>query len=158
MRYLIDDSRVEPEESLAVYRAVLRWAAIRSDRFALSIDPAVYDDPGEFSVLIGLSRTPPSIAAADSQEIRIEGTPDENFIRVLTGREAPPGAVAGDLSPCEDTELYRGSQLLYGCYDYGRTQILVLEDSDIEDLQTTIRQHSFDWPIIVPAPRYIGES
>lgn len=157
MRYLIDDHELEPDTSRAIYRVVLTWAAVRSERFVMGIDPSAYDEPGELSRLIALAVHPPAPVPSDPRTVRIEGVPDEHFIQILTTREAPPGAVAGDLSPCEDIELYRGTRILFACYDYGRTQMLTLEGSECQELRETFRRQSLDPTVLKPAPPHLTQ-
>jgi hypothetical protein len=175
MRYFIDEGEIDEATALALYRAILRWAAARADRFVLGLQRNIYDDPDELARLLSLgvsgsapgSGVPPDLVdrirqklfKGSSKAVQIEGTPNEELIRALTERAAPPLAVAGDLSPVEDILLLKGKRAFYALYDYGRTQMLDLDNHELESLRQTIQQAGFDPAIVAVAPpRIIGET
>ena|SRR5690349_11191558 len=167
MRYLVDERGGDEATELALYRAVLRWAAAQAGRYVLRIQRHVYDDPtlvrrlselGEVRLAAtqnqsGIAQRFRSWLSKDSLEsLEIGGVPNENLIAVLTGHAAPPGAIAGDLSPVEDIFLFKHERELYVLYDYGRTQILDLDPVELAELRQTLRDTGLDPAVIVAAP------
>ena len=74
----IDRAQLEPEVTLALYRAVVRWAAARGTAFELTIEPGDYDDPRDVAGLQALGET---AAAGAGGAIQVRGVPDERFVR-----------------------------------------------------------------------------
>lgn len=170
MHYLINEQDAEEAIALAQYHTVLRWAAGHADRFLISLQRHIYDDPGaivRFSRLGEVVTTPNGEASANvtqrslaklfkgaSESLKISGVPSQELILALTEQTAPPRAVAGDLSPVEDILLFSGERSLYSLYDYGRTQILDLNEHELVGLRETLRQAGLDPAVVVVAPPY----
>ncbi|HLO87002.1 MAG TPA: hypothetical protein VK203_18635 [Nostocaceae cyanobacterium] len=138
MRYLIDDWNAEPEESLALYRATVSWAARQSDYFVLSLQPDIYDSQFLLTKICALGEvervpvpepTPEENLFAKTikelfhpianvlevrfhqrptELLKVYGKPSEDLITELTTRQAPERAIAGDLCPVEDVEMLIG--------------------------------------------------
>jgi hypothetical protein len=90
--------------------------------------------------------------------LQVEGIPNETFVRELTSRTAPPKAVSGDVSPVEDVMIFIGERAIYASYDYGRTQVLELEDDELMNLQQTLKNAGLDPTHIIVAPPYVTDS
>ncbi len=86
--------------------------------------------------------------------MQISGASSQELIQALTEQAAPPRAVAGDLSPVEDILLFSGERTLYALYDYGRTQVLDLDNDELTNLRQTLEQSGLDPGVIVMAPPY----
>lgn len=167
MRYLIDQSALEPNETFSVYRALLAWAMAKADRFIMSLQHDIYDEPGDEERLrqLGESETIDSrveegfLARKISRlfhrpgiVVRVTGTPGEEFFKELTRKGAPARAVAGDVSPAEDFELFLGDRLMLGCYDYGRDLLLDLTEEEKQELSTQLEQAGVDSKIVQAVP------
>lgn len=170
MRYLINEQDTDEATALARYHAVVRWAAAHADRFLISLQRHIYDDPSAVARFSGLGEvvTAPSgeapaslaqrgqakLSKGASESLNIGGAPSEELIRALTEQTAPPNAIAGDLSPVEDILLFSGARTLYSLYDYGRTQMLDLDEQELADLYQTLQQAGLDPAVVVVAPPY----
>jgi hypothetical protein len=151
-RYLLDDSRLEPDDALALHRSVLAWAAERSDRFVLSVDRTVTDA----TVLDRLSRLRESAATAQDQRAwRVEGVVDDDVVAILIDNAAPTGAIAGDLSPVEDLSLHSAGRRLFAAADYGRTQLLELDQDERASLVERLLRDGHEPDVLRPAPPYV---
>ncbi|HLP90942.1 MAG TPA: hypothetical protein VK184_20455 [Nostocaceae cyanobacterium] len=187
MRYLINDSPAEIEERLILYRTVLSWAVRQSESFLLSLQPHIYDEEtlNQISALgkVELIQLPQPnntenlfmgivknllrplankinirIHNPPSQLLKIQGKSSENLINELTIRQAPTQAIADDLCPVEDVELFLGKHTLYTLRDYGRTQILNLTTDELTNLQQTLMNADLNIDYLVLAPKYINDT
>jgi len=160
MRYLVDEREAEPEERLAMYRLALPWAARQGDRAAVVVRPADHHDPAVLRGLLGLGPRErdagPGAGTVGDDEVRVVCAPDARFVAALTGTAAPAGAISGDLSPAVDVVVYLGRRRLYGCYDYGRVQMMALRENELESLRAAFREAGIDPARIVPAPPYVA--
>jgi hypothetical protein len=170
MRYLINEPDADEAALLALYRAVIAWAATHADRFVISLQRDIYDDPdtaARFSRLGEIVTAPDAdspkglteqirarLRRRSPDDVQIIGTPGAEVIRALTEQAAPRRAIAGDLSPVEEILLFNGDRAVYALYDYGRTQVLDLDEHELTSLRETIGQAGFDPTIIVAAPPY----
>jgi hypothetical protein len=154
---IIDESHLEPEVSLKIYRALLAWAAPRGSRFEISLQSSVYDDPADLQRLTALGSATHSAAPA-SDELRIEGKPDSAFVHALTSKQAPTGAIAGDNSPVEDVAIFADGRCLYGSYDYGRTQLLTVTGPEAAEVKEILNQLGVGQDVLILAPYQPGES
>lgn len=166
-RYLLEDV-VDQPLAHARYHTVLRWAAGRSERFVITLRPGVYDEPADVEPFLALgevkvvSHRPPPIGrlgrllaplrSRTARVVEVRGAPGPRFLQVLTGTGPPRRAVAGDLSPVEDVELYVDRRPLYGVYEYGRDQVLDLTPGELESLRELLRSEGFDPDHLAPAP------
>jgi hypothetical protein len=150
-RYIVDDTRLEPERALALHRTVLRWAALRAESFVLYVDPTVYERPGDVDALLALGDGEPD--RSQTRSVAVRGQPGPEVVERLVSTTAPPGASAGDLSPVEDVSFLAGDRRLFGSYDYGRDQLLELTEDELALLEQTLREAGFD-AVIVPAPPF----
>jgi len=170
MRYLIDERNTEPATSLALYRATLAWASTQGDRFLLGLQSDIYDDPDDLAVLRALGQVapvPPTRApstggqpvttpvALPADLFRVEGVPGEAFVHELTRKQAPARAIAGDLSPAEIVLIFNSNRILYGLYDYGRTQALDLSSEELESLSCALERAGLDPAYVIAAPNYV---
>jgi hypothetical protein len=184
MRYLIDDRNAELEESLKIYRVTLAWAMERGDRFIISLVPEIYDHPdivtkisalGEEellpippptfeenlfieilkSKLSNLTKLPIDIHERPTKLLKIQGKPSAELIRELTTQTAPNKAIAGDLSPVEDINIFLGDRYLYILQDYGKTQVLDLNAEELTSLKQTLIKANLDPDYLVIAPNYV---
>ena len=125
--------------TLALYRAVVRWAAARGTAFELTIEPDDYDDPRDVAGLQALGQTASTGHAAGSSRsggaTQIRGVPDERFVRAMTEAAAPARAGSGDECPAEVIIIHAGERALYTCYDYGTVQILDIDEAERRDLK-----------------------
>lgn len=163
MRYLIDQSPLEPDELLSAYRTVLTWAVAKADRFKMSLEHDVYDEPEDEERLrrLGASETiDPQVGGGlisrllnrPAVLIRVTGTPSEELVAELTRKGAPARAIAGDLCPAEDFEAFLGDRLLFGCYDYGRVLLLDLAEEEKRTLSALLEQRGLDPKIVRITP------
>jgi len=132
----IDRAQLEPEVTLALYRAVVRWAAARGTAFELTIEPGDYDDPRDVAGLQALGET---AAAGAGGAIQVRGVPDERFVRAVIGSAAPARARAGDECPVEVIIIHAGERALYTCYDYGTVQIVDIDEAERRDLERALQ-------------------
>jgi hypothetical protein len=156
MRYAIDESEMELPESLAVYHACVAWAAARCDGLELLIEPDIYDDPRELAALRALGRPSPPGPDQSADLERVVGQPGDAAVRALTAMEATPRANAGDLCPAMHAEFFASGRMLYGSYDYGRTQILDLGEAERGELERTLAGLGLDPLRIVAAPPHVS--
>lgn len=172
-RYLLDDSDLDLNISLALYKTALTWASKRSDRFVLSLQPSAYDRPDDIAQYLSLgkviekqdikpkddlfSRLVEKCLGKEPAVVQVEGEPDERFVRKLTGKGAPMTVVSGDLCPVEDVLIMAGERTIYALYDYGRDQILDLEDEELASLQEALGRAALDPNRVIPAPAGIGD-
>lgn len=167
MLYLFDQRDAEPEMCLALYRAALEWAAQRSDRFVLHIQPGVYEAANEVSRLLALgqvtqvgsdvpsdlvSRFVAKLFPGDSKIIQVEGTPGAPFTHELTRVAAPAKAISGDLSPVEDVLILAGERALFASYGYGRDLLLDLDQEEVVNLREALRDAGLEVERLIPAP------
>jgi hypothetical protein len=131
----IDRAKLEPEVTLALYRAAVRWAAPRGTAFELTIAADDYDDRLDVPRLQALGQS--SRAGAT---IQVRGVPDERFVRAMTEAAAPARARAGDECPVEVVMIRAGDRALYTSYDYGTVQILDIDDVERRDLQRALQE------------------
>ena len=155
MRYLVDETELEPEDSLSAYRAALAWAVPRSDRFVLLIEPEVYDDHDYLLRLYALGKAALPADSRLDDMVQVTGRPGAALIQELTRKQSPPKATSGDLCPVQQATLFEGERRLYACYDYGRTQILDLTPEEADDLRPALEQQGLNGGILKPAPPYI---
>lgn len=170
MRYLVDDHDLDEATALALYRTIIRWVAQRADHIEISIQRQVYDDPTAVADLLELGEITGGAASqafgrslqstqrrGTSDSVRVSGAPNARFVSALTERAAPRRAVSGDLSPVEDIVLSRHGRVLYELYDYGRTQMLDLDDDELADLRQTLKRAALNPAAVVVAPPYVTD-
>ena len=157
MRYLIDETNLGPEGSLAVYRLTVGWAAARGDRFVMLLERGVYDDPAELSRYTGLGKNLPTDDPRLVDLIRVEGELSTSVVRELTRTGAPARAISGDVCPALQVTILVCDRTLYGCYDYGRTQMLDITNDELEDAKRTLVSGGLDPGVLTPAPRYVTD-
>ena len=171
--YVVNEARLGPDQSAALYRALLGWAARHGDRFVLRLDRDAYEDADQLSRLQALG---------ESHPVRIEGIPDDAVGRALSAigrafgasdellqvegalepgvvsellRDPPARARGGEISPAEDVLVVKGGRTLYGSYDYAARQMLELEDAELQELRGELEQAGLDPDsiVVVPQPR-----
>jgi hypothetical protein len=157
MRYLIDDRDADEAAARALYRTLIRWAAPHADRFVIGLQRAVYDSPDDVARFTALGTVDDEREGSrDRDAVQIRGTLTEDAIRALTEHATPARAVAGDASPVEDVALFNGDRRIYALYDYGRTQMLDLDENQLASLRETLERAGFDPAVITIAPPYIA--
>lgn len=154
-RYIVEDASLSPNEALQLHRALVAWAASRADCVLLRIDRRDYEDPNEYKMFVELARE--RSGRDDGATMGLKLPPSEALVRALTTAEAPPKAIAGDLSPCEEVVILSNERRLYASYDYGRDQVLELERSERGHLLHLIRERKMDADLLVEAPPYLTE-
>jgi len=137
MRLLVDEAKLDEDAGLALYRALVRWAAPRASRFTVHLYPSHYGGEDDLESL---------------RRLAAQETPDAFFVEVMTTRTAPGGAIAGDYAPVEDLALYDGDRRLYSCSDYGRTQLLELTPEELDELRDALAREGLPGDVLVPAP------
>ncbi|HEV8580957.1 MAG TPA: hypothetical protein VGX68_17970 [Thermoanaerobaculia bacterium] len=158
------------ETALALYRQTLAWASALGDRFLLRLQISAYEDSSDVTRLCALGKATAVPAAVPPKRfpdrilsklfpnptdiVEVEGAPGEAFVRELTLKPAPPGAVSGDLSPVEDITVFIGPRRLYSLSDYGRDQVLDLTAEELEMLRRTLSQAGLKQESLIPAPPY----
>ena len=183
MRYLVDESNLDTEISLNLYRLIIRWVADHSDRFVLSLQSGIYSDPEDERRLRSLgevmSEPEPETTLEDQslfscivnifepiqnfvditvnreafEIIKVRGIPSNAVVEELTRQGAPQKAISGDLSPAEDIEFFIDQLCIYGLYDYGRTQVLDLTDSELEEFRRILVAADIDPKVIIEVPK-----
>lgn len=139
--YQVDTRDLEPEESIGLFRRLVRWAAGRGDRFEISFQTGVYDDPNQVRRLRGLGQPLPPRRPGDAlsrlfarmfdkDSELIGGVPGPAFVEEITGSAAPARVVSGHESPVESIVIFRGESPFYASYDYGTVQTLDLIDEE----------------------------
>lgn len=146
-RYLVDESRLDFEQSRAVFRRVLDWAIPHADAFSLTIEPSIYTHSAQRDRILALSTRPP-LALASEQTV-VGGAPPAEFLEVLTATMAVTRPLPSDLSCIDVVELSRQGRRFYAMFDYGRTQVLDLSDEEVADLRQALGR---DADIVIPAP------
>lgn len=171
-RYLIDEHDLEPETELALYRTTLAWAAGRAERFVFVLQPDLYDELAQVKLLTSLGSVTfsPEVRGSDNwisrnlaklfgkskERLQVEGSPNDTFVQILTSMTAPPRAIAGDLSPVEDVEIFIGGRIIYRLSDYGRTQILELDNEELDNLRQVLEAAGLNAERVILAPLYVG--
>jgi hypothetical protein len=141
----IDRGQLEPEVTLELYRAAVRWAAARGTAFEITIEPDAYDDPRDVARLQALGQPvaapqPATRPLRSDGAIYVRGVPDERFVRAMTEAAAPARARAGDESPVDVVIIYARERALYTSYDHGTVQILDIDDGERRDLERAFRE------------------
>jgi hypothetical protein len=154
VRYYIDQSTLEPDDTLAVYQAALGWAIARANRFRMSLHHGIYDQPGDEERLrgFGMSESIDNVSRPlrrPEAVVRVTGKPSQELALELTTKRAPAKATAGDLCPAEDLELFLENRLLFGCYDYGRDLLFDLMEDEREELSSRLKEKGLEPEIVL---------
>ena len=152
MRYLIDEKGTDTKASLAMYRVALPWAAARGDRTSFVVRADVYDDRAALARLLALATGEGTPMPQAPDELRYPAVPDAAFVAEMLGQGPPDRGASGELSPSTDVEVYAGERRIYGCYDYGRVQMLEVTEEELADLRRAFQAAGIDPGRIIPAP------
>jgi hypothetical protein len=150
MLYLIDEARTGTEESLAMYRVALPWAAARGEAAEFVVHADVYDGRELLDALLALATGPGEPMPRAPDEIRYPALPDARFVSLMVD-ERPPWRAPGELSPCVDVSIIARGERIYGCLDYGRVQVLELDDDGLADLRCAFASAGLDPARIISA-------
>ncbi|HVZ40532.1 MAG TPA: hypothetical protein VHI13_14730 [Candidatus Kapabacteria bacterium] len=165
MQYWARLNDLDEEDLLRFYRAVVRWAVPRADRFEIRFVEDRYRDWS----LVGLFRSlgshafqlhepppgPVARALFDARPVTVtvvEGRPGADFMAAMTGHVAPPGSI-GSESPVEDLYLFAGRRRLLAVMDNaGYGYMLDLEEEEVADLLCTLDAEGLESARLEPAP------
>lgn len=70
----------------------------------------------------------------------------------MLDQRPPARGASGELSPVADVEIYTDERRIYGCFDYGRVQLLEPADEELPDLRRAFQDAGLDPHRIIPAP------
>ncbi|MEZ4728414.1 MAG: hypothetical protein R3E79_14875 [Caldilineaceae bacterium] len=173
-RYLIDDHNLAPDLSLTLYHITLAWVISRGNRFMLTLQPDLYDDPMQLERLYSLgqivslnindrpndwfSRILSKIFVEQRNMVAISGSPSTVFLQVMTQIDVPLKVGIGDLCPVEDLQIFLDERRLYFSSDYGRTQILILTEEELNSLHQVLQEAGFDITCVILAPSYLTDA
>jgi hypothetical protein len=155
-RYTIDERNTTAETSLNLYRAAVKWAAQRGNRFEMRLERRLYSDMDKLNRLIALGETTPAPAekvfGESSWPVFVKGIPGADLARELTNSCAPADDLSGDVSPAEDLSIYWNERRIYAAFDYGSTQLFELTDDELGSLRETFAAEGLNTAYLVPAP------
>lgn len=161
-RYQVDTRGLDRDGVLALYGALLGWAAARGNRFEIRVETRAYDDAAQLDRLRALGHVTTPVATGDALSrllkqkfdadyIAIQGLPGPSFVEEMTRSGAPARVIVGDACPVDTIVISDGTRPLYVAYDYGTVQILELSDQEkaeaIEQLAHLGLSSEILWPI-----------
>jgi hypothetical protein len=150
-RYLIDESALSFEASRELGVALLGWAADGADRFELILDEGVYADPRAVIQLFDPISVKVTRRGVETTVIT-GGTPPAGFADLVTNPSFLVRSVSGDLTNVEVVALYVSQRRRYLAADYGRTQILLLDQMENSQLRSRLRDAGQDETVLTQIP------
>ncbi len=151
-QYIVEESGLDYEASRALGIALIAWAASGVERFTATIDERVYADPQAIRRLLNagnLEETP----GPGGTVVITGGPPPGDFAQRVTDRSVLTSSVSGDLTNVEDLALFAGGRRRYLAADYGRTQLLELDDTELAQLHARLREQQLDDSVLIAARR-----
>jgi hypothetical protein len=151
-QYMVDESALDYEASRALGIALIGWAASGAERFAATVDERVYADPQAIRRLLAVGKTEETPGLGGTVVIT-GGPPPDDFAQLVTDRSVLTSSVSGDLTNVEDLALFAGGRRRYFAADYGRTQLLQLDNAELAKLRTRLREQQLNDSALMAVPR-----